>query len=208
MSQSRTGILVAVTFAGLVLTSACQSEAGPEPLPPAESSTTAAVTPRPSPTQPASWESKYTPRQLRAYESALRRYQEYETRSEPIWRAGKATPQTRAFFKEYFLGWFNQQRLLATYEQVEVRMFGLGRTLRSRPIRVAFADDGESVTIKQCVDFSTTRTTQYGKKTKKLTTRPQVRVVTLSRFTRPSEAPWKITDVENPRGGRPCSGAS
>jgi len=207
MNQWRSRILVAATFAGLVLTSACRTEAGPEPLPPAESSTTVAPTPPPDSTPAPAWESKYTPRQLRAYEAALRRYQEYETRSEPIWRAGRATPQTRAFFREYFLGWFNQQRLLATYERVKVRTFGLGRTLSSRPTRIAASGgDGQSVTIRQCVDFNTTHTTQYGKRVKQVTQRPQVRIITLSRFDRP-EAPWIITKLNNSQGKRPCSAA-
>ena len=206
MSQSKNGMLVAVTLAGLVLTSACQSEAGPEPLPPAESSTTAAVTPRPSPTQPAAWESKFTPRQLRAYESALRRYQEYETRSEPIWRAGEANARTERFFKGYFFAWLNQQRRLAVYEEAEVRSFGLGRTLSSRPTRIVASggSGGQSVTIRQCVDFNGTRTTQYGKVTKKFTRKPQVRTITLSRYNGP-EAPWMISSLKTSLGKQPCS---
>lgn len=207
MNQGRNWLLVAVTLAGLVLTSACQNESRPEPLPPAEPSNTTAATPRPSPTPAQAWESKYTPRQLRTYEAALRRYQEYETRSEPIWRAGEANAQTERFFKEYFLGWFNQQRLLATYEKYEVRLIGLGRTLSSRPTRiVAAGSDGQSVTIKQCVDFNRTRTTQYGKETKKFTKKPQVRTITLSRFDRP-DAPWIITELQTSLGKRPCSAA-
>ena len=179
MNQWRNWLLAAVTFAGLVLTSACQNEAQPEPLPPAESSNTTAVTPRPSPTQAPAWESKYTPRQLRAYEAALHRYEEYETKSEPIWRAGKANARTERFFKEFFFSWANQQRILTTYEQVEVRSFGLGRTLSSRPTRIVFSNEGESVTIRQCVDFNKTRITQYGKRVKQVTNKPQVRIVTL-----------------------------
>jgi len=206
MNHWRSRTLVAVTLAGLTLTSACQSDAGPEPLPPAESSTTAAVTPRPSPTQPAGWESKYTPRQLRSYEAALRRYEEYETKSERIWRVGRATPQTERFFKKYFFAWANQQRLLALYERNEVQIHGTPAVLRSEPTRVAVSDEGESVTIKQCVDFNASHTVQYGKETKKLSKKPQVRIVTLSRFNRP-EALWRMSSIKTFQGKRPCSAA-
>jgi hypothetical protein len=207
MNQFKNQIVAVVTLAGLVFTSACQNDSGAEPLPSAtNSSTTAAATPRPIPTRAPDWESRYTPRQLRAYEAALRRFQEYETRSEPIWAAGKANAQTERFFKMYFLDWFNQQRLLTTYEDNEIRLFGLGRTVSSRPTRVAISDEGESVTIKQCVDFNTTRTTQHGKETEKFTRKPQVRAIVLSRYNRP-EAPWIITHLKTSLGKRPCSAA-
>ena len=206
MKQWRNQMLVTVTLAGVMLTSACQGEAEPEPLPPAESSTTAPVTPSSSPAPAPAWESKYTPRQLRTYESALRRYQEYETKSEPIWRAGKANARTEHFFKEYFFAWPNQQRLLALYEENEVQIHGTPAVLRSQPTRVAMSDEGESVTIKQCVNFNASRTIQYGKETKKLSKRPQVRIVTLSRFNRP-DALWRMSKIKTFQGKRPCSAA-
>ena len=207
MRQPKKLALAAAIGASTVFISACQDDTGTRPLPPAESATAASTAASPSPTPPA-WEAKYSERQLRTYEAALRRYQEYETKSEPVWRAGKATDQTEHFFKEYFFAWPNQQRLLTTYEQNKVRMFGLGRTLSSRPTRIVASGDsgGQSVTIRQCVNFNTTNTTQYGKGTKKLTTKPQIRIVTLSRFNRPG-APWKISEIRNSQGNRPCSAA-
>lgn len=207
MAQWKKHAFATAVFAALMFTSACENDTGAQPLPPGESSTPAPTTASPSPTRPA-WESTYTSQQLRTYEAALRRYQEYETQAEPVWRAGKANARTERFFKKYFFAWPNQQRRLATYEEVEVRTFGLGRTLSSRPTRIIASggDGGQSVTIRQCVDFNTTRTTQYGKVTKKFTTKPQVRIVTLSRFNRP-EAAWMISDLQTSLGKRPCSAA-
>lgn len=205
MNQWRNPVLVAVTLAGLALTSACQNESRPEPVPPAESSNTTAATPRASPTPAPAWESTYTPRQLRAYEAALRRYQEYETKSEPIWRAGKATAQTEQFFKEYFFAWRNQQRLLTTYEQVDVQIHGTPTVLRSQPTRVAFADDdSESVTIRQCADYSNVTGYQYGKPTKRVANEPQIRVAVLTRFAGQQQTPWQITELRTSKGNRPC----
>jgi hypothetical protein len=85
--QSRAGWLAAVVIAGSVLTGCSDSDGDAD-----SSSESSSGSPTGSASPTDSWRSEYDDEQLAAYEAALGRWDEYETKSEPIWAAGKATP--------------------------------------------------------------------------------------------------------------------
>ena len=193
--------------ASLILTAACQnSEDVPKPLPPVETSTsmTPRESPSTSPTQPPAWQAKYTKKEIAAYEDAIDRYATYEQRSEPIWREGKATAAAEQLFKEYFFVWQTEMSRLRLYEKANVEVHGIPTVLTSRPTRIALSKKGESVTIRQCVDYTSSLLKQNGEPAPGASKRPGIRLVALSRFVGANETPWQISSVKITKRG--CSG--
>ena len=203
----RRATAAATVCTGLILTAACQnSEDVPKPLPPVETSTstTPSESPSTSPTQPPAWQAKYTKQEIAAYEAALDQYATYEQRSEPIWREGKATPAAEQLFKEYFLGWQNQLSRLRLYESSEVQIHGVPTVLDSRPTRVALSKDGQSVTIRQCVDFNPVSTFQYGDRAPSVKDKTRPREIVLSRSVGAKETSWRISVLKLRKGNAQC----
>ncbi len=163
----------------------------------------------PSPTEfnsiETGWKGKYTPAQLDAYEAAISRYEEYETRSEPIWAAGKVTDRAEAIFKQYYPSplWQGRLRLLSSYEQVDVQVEGLADVYWSRAKSIS--DTGFSVVIDQCVDYTTVKVTQRGEAAQpvKWQQMPNLRTITLEK---PEGSDWLIYGVVDASSGkaRPC----
>ena len=191
------------TVALLATTTAC---GGGDDEPEATPSSSTPTTQSPSPTEPSStetaWQDKYTEAQLDAYEAALSRYKEYETRSEPIWADGKATDRAEALFKQYFPSplWQGQDRLLSSYEQGGVTRTGLADVYWSRAKSIS--DSGLSVVVNQCVDYGPIITEQNGKEAERpaWALKPNLRTiggptVSLDRFT-------LLADTKTHSGGR------
>lgn len=197
----------AVSIALLTTTAACGGGDEPEATP--SSSSTPTATQSPSPTEPSptetAWQDKYTDAQLDAYEAALSRYEEYETRSEPIWAEGKVTDRAEALFKQYFPSplWQGRLRTLSQYEQVDVQIDGLAEVYWSRAKSVS--DSGLSVVIDQCVDYTTATVTQRGEPAPpvKWQQKPNLRTITLEK---PKGYDWLIYGVVDASSGkaRPC----
>ncbi|CAN5190455.1 hypothetical protein BH09ACT12_BH09ACT12_01780 [soil metagenome] len=202
--------------AALLLLDGCQSQANDatQPVPSigstasTSSAPTEQVTPSdtPSPSPTPAWQGDYSAQELAAYDEALHRFTTYERRSEPIWRRGKATPTARQLFQQYFYTWQSQFARLQTYEQVHVQIHGIPTVLASRATRVEVGGDGASATIRQCADYSSVTGYQDGKETEKVTTKPQVRVIVMTRGVDAQAAPWKITQLQRFEGDRPCKG--
>lgn len=171
-------------------------------------STSTAQSPSPTettPTEPA-WQEKYTDAQLEAYNDALSRYEEYETRTEPIWAEGKATDRAEALFKQYFPSplWQGQLRLLSSYEQGSVTRDGRADVYWSKAKLIS--DSGRSVVINQCVDYTPIVTRQNGKEAKRpgWALKPNLRTVNLEK---PQGSDWLIYGVVDASSGkaRPCT---
>jgi hypothetical protein len=196
------------TVALLATTTACGGgDDEPEEATPSSSTPT---TQSPSPTEPSStetaWQDKYTEAQLDAYEAALSRYKEYETRSEPIWADGKATDRAEALFKQYFPSplWQGQDRLLSSYEQGGVTRTGLADVYWSRAKSIS--DSGLSVVVNQCVDYGPIITEQNGKEAERpaWALKPNLRTISLEK---PEGSDWLIYGVVDASSGkaRPCT---
>lgn len=200
-------IAVTTVLIALLGTAACGGgDDEPEATP---SSSSTPTTQSPSPTEPSptetAWQDKYTDAQLAGYDDALSRYQEYETRSEPIWAEGKATDRAEALFKQYFPSplWQGRLRTLSQYEQVNVQIDGLAEVYWSEAKSIS--DSGRSVVIDQCVDYTTATVTQRGEPAPpvKWQQRPNLRTITLEQ---PKGYDWLIYGVVDASGGkaRPC----
>ncbi|KQY49590.1 hypothetical protein [Nocardioides sp. Root140] len=194
------------TVALLATTTAC---GGGDDEPEATPSSSTPTTQSPSPTEPSptetAWQDKYTEAQLDAYEAALSRYREYETRSEPIWAEGKATGRAEALFKQYFPSplWQGQDRLLSSYEQGGVTRTGLADVYWSRAKSIS--DSGLSVVVNQCVDYGPIITEQNGKEAERpaWALKPNLRTISLEK---PEGSDWLIYGVVDASSGkaRPC----
>jgi hypothetical protein len=195
-------------------TTACAGDDDPETAPtdePTSSATGSTSEPTTSPTpttDPDAWRSKFSPAQLEAYDVALQRWESYESRSEPIWAKGEATPAAEKLFKEFFPHpiWIGQFKQLQTYEQYEVRIAGTPDVLWSRAKSIG--DSGGGVEIEQCVDYRSTTTTQNGEPTKPIESRqqPVLREITMSK---PKGYDWLIYAINATPGAggkkdRPC----
>lgn len=209
MSALRRCAVVIAACVSLALTAGCQNDGdgSAQPLPPVESSTNATEARTPGPTEPTrtAWQDNYTNAQIAAYEEALDRFATYEQRAEPIWRRGMATPAAEELFREYFYTWQTELNRLELYERANVEVHGTPTVLESRPARVALADDGESVTIRQCVDYSTVTGFQNGEETEKVATTPQVRIIVTSRSLGSQATSWRISRIQKFEGDRPCT---
>lgn len=207
MLSPRRIAVAAVSIALLTTTAACGGGDDEPEATPSSSSTPTSQSPsptEPSPTETA-WQDKYTDAQLDAYEDALARYQEYETRSEPIWAAGKATDRAEALFKQYYPSplWQGQDRLLTSYEQGGVTRTGLADVYWSRAKSIS--DSGLSVVVNQCVNYEPIITKQNDKEAERpaWALKPNLRTITLEK---PEGSDWLIYGVVNASGGkaRPC----
>lgn len=202
---------IAVAAVSIVLFAATAACGGgddePEVTPPSSSTPT---TESPSPTDPSptetAWQEKYTDAQLDSYEAALSSYEEYESRSEPIWAEGKVTDRAEALFKQYFPSplWQGRLRMLSDYEQVDVQVKGLADVYWSRAKSIS--DTGLSVVINQCVDYTTVKVTQRGEAAQpvKWQQKPNLRTLTLEK---PDGSDWLIYGVVDASSGkpRPCA---
>jgi hypothetical protein len=143
----------------------------------------ASVSPTAPTSTPPAWEKKYTKKQLDEYEAALDRWEEYETRVEPIWSRGKATEAAGQLFQEYFPSpfWQKQYRLLQAHEEAGITLTGRARVLWSKPTRISA--NGLSVTIQQCVDYTTVTGEQNGQPIEQeaWARAPRLHTITLSR---------------------------
>lgn len=195
----RTLSTVAAVALAAGLTACSDDKKDPEPK-----ATDATTSAEPTPTEPA-WEDAYTEKQLDGYEAALQRWESYLDRSEPIWAAGKATPQAEDLFKEYFPdpSWRGVFSTLKTYEQVEVKVEGQAKVFSSKATKIS--KDGLNVTIEQCVDYSTIKVTQYGKPAAAdKNPGPKLRTV---RLYKAKGYPWlilQIQDATSKRKPKPC----
>ncbi|GAA0978852.1 hypothetical protein ENKNEFLB_01659 [Nocardioides aquaticus] len=208
MLSPRRIAVTTVSIALLATTAACGGgDDEPEATP---TSSSAPTTQSPSPTQPSptetAWQDQYAPAQLDAYEAALSRYEEYETRSEPIWAAGEATDRAEALLKQYFPSplWQGRLRMLSSYEQVDVQVEGLADVYWSRAKSIS--DTGLSVVINQCVDYTTVKVTQRREAAQPVEwqQKPNLRTITLEK---PEGSDWLIYGVVDASSGkpRPCA---
>jgi hypothetical protein len=152
----RRPLATAAAFAALTLgLTACGDDDAPDPIPGTEPTRTSSAPTEPTETATTpSWEDDYTPKQIRAYEAALQRFESYEQRSEPIWAKGEATLAAQALFKEYFPSprWQAYYQRLEDYEQVDVKFEGRATVYWSRPKSVT--KNALNLEIEQCVDYS------------------------------------------------------
>ena len=201
----------AMTVAAIALTlaaTACNDSSSnePDPLPPETSTPTSSETPTSTPTKdPDAWRANYKPAQLKAYDAALQSWEEYETRSEPIWAKGKATPAAEQLFKEYFPHpiWIDYWERLKTYETAEVKTEGTPEVYWSKAKSIT--KSGSGVRIQQCVDYAAVVGTQNGKPVVRYPwmEKPQLRTIYL---TQPDGYDWLIFGVVDISEGksRPC----
>jgi hypothetical protein len=139
-----------------------KSSAEPSPAP----STLAATEPSSEATSASlSWEQQFTSSQLAAYEAAKAQLEAYESESEPYWASGKATPEAKKLFQKYFPApvWQIYFDRLKTYEQADVTVTGLPTVVWSKATNVDATARQGSVTLLQCVDYSTQVVEQAGK---------------------------------------------
>jgi hypothetical protein len=153
--------VTAVAIAGLMVSAAgCNgdSNADPNPLPSSSGSGAPASSPTTSPTSsPTGWESEFTVEQLAAYQEALGRWQDYERESGSVWANPKPTAETLKFFAGYFYNEDLIQNRLEQYAEAEVKVEGLPNVLWSKAILAK----GQTVHIRQCVDYTTLTVTQH-----------------------------------------------
>lgn len=172
--------LASTLVAGLALTAAGCGLSGTEEsdLPETSPSARASATPSASPAADA-WRAKFSGRELKAYDQALQRWEEYESRSEPVWARGKVTPAAEALFKEYWMTYGTQLSRLETYELMEIAVSGTPEVLWSKAAR--FEHDARRVVIKQCIDPAPITVYDDGEADPPIELKPYVRTITLDR---------------------------
>lgn len=208
MTRFRRSITTAAVLAGLALTVAgCGSDNEPNTLPTeGASSSTPPPSSSPSPTSTApAWQASYTPKQIKAYEEALQRWESYENRAESIWAKGKVTPAAEALFKDYFIVWQSQLNTLRFHEQVGDKVVGLPTVIRSRPSKVTAFKGGINVTIQQCIDPSTVKVKHAaGAQVQEKNVGPYIRRISL---TKTDVKPYRVSelfDVTSGKTVKPC----
>lgn len=192
MNKSTLLLLATWTLAGALL-SGCTDDgsaddADPKPTP--SSSTTG-----PTPTTPA-WQSKFTAKQLQAYEAALARWDEYQVRAEPIWSRGEATRSAAEFFRRYFPSpiWKVSYRQLEAYEEAGIVLEGRETVFWSKPKRIS--QDALTVVLVQCVDYTTITGTQNGEAIEREAWAKLPRLQTIS-LSKPKGHDWLIYSVQD-----------
>lgn len=178
-------------WCGVFVTASCDSgdpAAGPsgEPTPGTQSQTTS-TSPEASPTASEAWRSKYTPDQLKRFDAALERWQQFSARYNEAARRGVDTPGIEAMFGEY-----------STTAAVDYSAFldqfvrgGARLEVPAVPIWFSAKEVGPSwVVIKQCTDFSKVRVTVNGEVAKQ--PRPFRRLITVRMSKTPGNDWMKV----------------
>lgn len=204
--RRHTVAVVIMCALGLVA-SACGGDGSADPVQSPSPSPSTVDSPSATPTasspapDPDAWRSDFNSAQLKAYDSALVRWEAFESRSEPIWAAGKATPAARRLFNDFLAAsasdaYFDR---LKTYEQVEVSSEGLASVYWSRAKTIS--KQAASVQILQCVDYTTIEGTQRGEPVVRPSwlEKPQLRRVFMSR---PAGYDWIIYGVVDATDGK------
>lgn len=167
------GVMLACLSLGLT---GCQNDNQPDPIPEATETTSPVASETTEPTP--SWEGKYNEKEVQAYKDALARWEEYETRSEPIWAKGKATPAAQELFKEYWSTWAPVFLRLQTYEENGLAVSGTADVLTSKASLIDLTGQ-KRVIIKQCVDPSPITVSENGKDDPPGKQSPYIRTITL-----------------------------
>ena len=186
-----------------VLAGCSPGEAGVDATPNASSSS-APASASPSASVPP-WRSKYSAREVAAYEAALHVWERYQRDSEPFWAKGESTPAAEDVFRRYWVPWQVMNDLLARYAASDVRIVGVGRVLWSKPVRVSLGSrGGGSITIRQCVSGTGIRTYQGGNLLPPSTSKPQFRSVEMAGYPEGSSVRWLILQETGSKGDSPC----
>lgn len=190
-------VAVALTAVG------CAGDDQPEAAPSVSSTPSPSTPPSPAITSTApAWQAKYTPDEVAAFEAALQRWQSYESRSEGIWAAGKATRAAERLFQGYN-GSPSEYNRLVSYEAGDIQVIGLGTVLDSRPTAIELTGNAGSITIRQCVDYSERKTMQAGEILQQITNQPQIREINMY-LARDPDPRWFISNVVRGEGKSPC----
>lgn len=195
----------AAAIALALAVSACNGGSDePEPLPPETSASTPTDTPTPT-QDPDAWRTKFDPAELKAYDAALQRWEEYESRSEPIWAKGEVTPAAEALFKEYWSTWGVLLNRLQTYEKNGISISGTAKVLSSKAASINLSS-AKRVVLKQCIDPSPITDLVNGEppeRQRKLD--PYVRTITLDRITTTNQFMVSgVLDVTNAKKVKRC----
>lgn len=112
---------------------------------------------------PNGWEDKYTADELRAYGTALSRWQRYQQLTEPIDETGKYTPEAEEVYREYVVTWQTSVIQLRNAEKAGVHVEVPPEPLWTIAESVELKADGSgTVVIRQCTDYSKVRVTKNG----------------------------------------------
>ncbi|GAA3524636.1 hypothetical protein GCM10022234_21720 [Aeromicrobium panaciterrae] len=191
-SGARGRVTVCLLGIALALTLSSCDEDEPAPIPTGSTPTTA------TPTRPA-WEAKYTADEIAAYEEALATWDRYQQEAEPIWKAGKVTPEAEKLFKRYFAT--NEQLInLDFYEKNHLTRTGRAKVLSTEPTRIKVSTTGGSVSIRQCLDASTITVTQNGETVEPENVGPQVFTFEMGK----AEGRWIVFRLKESVGDSPC----
>lgn len=160
--------------------SGCSDTPEADPAPEAiEATPTVSSSPTPT-ADPDGWRAKYRSTELEAYDAALGRWKEYESRSEPIWAKGKATPTAQELFKEYWTAWAPMFIRLQDYEKNGLAVSGTAKVLTSKASLIDLSGQ-KRVVIKQCIDPAPITVTEHGEADAPTTQAPYTRTITLDR---------------------------
>lgn len=202
----RYALAVSVVSVLALFTTACTGddpETEPTDAPPSSAigSTDEPTPTSPTPTlDPDAWRSNFSAAQLEDYEAALKRWESYESRSEPIWAKGEATPAAEKLFKEFFPhpAWMDYWERLQGYEKINVKVSGTPTVYWSKAKSVSAS--GSSVQVQQCVDYAPVQRTQDGNEISRPAPKPQSRTIFLSQ---PTGYDWLVYGVKELVDGKP-----
>lgn len=206
--RSRCRTAPALLIAALALTASGCGPTEPVAIPSTTPSTSASSSPTSSSPSldPNAWQDQYTADELDAYNAALQRWQSYETRSEPIWAAGKSTPAAEALFKEYWIAWQIEAARLEMYEKNGITVSGLADVLwsKAKSIDLTDTDTGAPrVVIQQCIDPSTI--TVLPPASGGTDTPPYLRTITLDEPPSQQFMIVRVGDITNQKKVKPCA---
>jgi len=178
-------LIAAATVAAAVTFGGCGG-GNDQTLPPT-TTTSAATSPSAPTSTPPAWQSKYTPAQIKTYNAALKRWNEYWTKSNQIYAEGVDTPGAEQVFKDYTAISPSLINKLKTYYQQGIRITTPPNALWTRPLAIRGAT---YVKFEQCTDYSGEKAVQNGKPAK-LAVKHKVTPVTVE-IEKPAGHDWTI----------------
>lgn len=170
----------------------CSDEPDTPPRPSASPTSTTTTAP--------AWEEKYTAAEIAVYSEAVQRAEAYESKAQPIWAAGKATPAAKEFFQDNLLTWQLDWADLQSYEKQGIQIARAPKVLTTEPESIKLLDKGAAETkLRRCVDATDLGGTANGEPLKEGTDGPVVQTITVYKY---DDGGWRFSRFDTT--DKPC----
>jgi hypothetical protein len=182
---------LAVSACVLVLAACDGHDPGTPTQAPTSSTSPSSATASPTSSAVPPYLVRYSAAQRAAYVQALDAYRAFSVRQAQFNAAGEATHEAKLFYQHKTAAWQTYWARLRANEQRGLQIFGMGRTLWTRPAGIRLdADGGGEVTLNACGISRGVKVFENGRPVAQPEAKPTIVRVRMVRLR--DGAPWRV----------------